>query len=225
MGVVTSIAVLYCINYAVIQAHGFKSLGVSFFVVGFVCVILAPAWCVGVYVRATLLAMRANRGDERRSTPLIFGWIAWIGAYAVAWKLSVTNALAMYAALPAQAPHCYIATAAAAGHRRFVGSALVHAADGSIFPANQQLRRLKCVEIAVAAACPRLHRLIRRIYDRSGPPLARMIAPRPLAADIAFALLKPIEWIAFGLLILMAPDARATARRLYPLKQIVNVKC
>lgn len=185
---------------------------------GIASLALAPAWCTGVYTRATLLALRSNQNSDQKSPALatFIAWIPWLGGYASAWKLSITNAIALYAALPPSAPGCYIATAAAAGHRRFVGSTLTRAGDGAIYPANQQLRRLKCVEIAIAVVCPNVHRLIRRIYDYLGPPLARRIAPHPLVADIAYAILKPVEWASFGLLIAIAPGVRVTISNLYP---------
>jgi hypothetical protein len=147
--------------------------------------------------------------------PTFVAWTTWLASYAVAWKWSITNAVALYAALPTAAPGCYIATAAASGHTKFVGSAPVRTADGSTFPANLQLRRLKCVELAVASICPVGHRFIRRIYDRIGPPLARLIAPHPLLADLAFAILKPLELLTFGLLITCAPEVRLKMNGLY----------
>jgi len=178
---------------------------------GIVSLLFAPAWFAGVYTRAALLARKLSREPDnvRPRTATIVAWIAWLAGYAVAWKWSIINAVALYYTLPTQPPGCYIATAAAAGHRRFVGSAPARAADGSTFPANRQLRRLKCVEIALATVCPAGHRLIRRVYDFVGPPLARRIARHPLLADIAFATLKPVEWLTFGLLVAMVPEVRS----------------
>lgn len=189
-----------------------------FTLAGIVILIFAPAWCAGVYVKATLVARRLHR--EAGATPagpaaLIASWLAWLSAYAAAWKWSIINAVAYYATLPPTHSGCYIATAAAAGHPGFVGSTAVRAADGSVFRVNAQLRRLKCVEIALAAAWPAGHRRIRRAYDFAGPPLARIIALHPLLADLAFAGLKPFEWIAFGLLATAAPEVRRAACTLY----------
>ena len=39
----------------------------------------------------------------------------------------------------------------------------------------------------------------------------------PVIADIAFVLLKPIEWLLFGSLIVVVPEVRAAIQRVYPL--------
>ena len=179
----------------------------------------APAWSAGAYTMAAWTARQEyvrDRGLRRESRQLQWlGIVAWILGYGAAWKWSIANAIKAYAALPTSA-HCYIATAAASGHRRFVRSGRAVAGDGSIFWCNDQLRRLKCVEIAFAAASPATHRLMRRIYDWAGPRLARLIACRPLLADLAYATLKPTEWLAYGLLVCLIPASRAAANDLYP---------
>jgi len=73
------------------------------------------------------------------------------------------------------------------------------------------------VEIAIHSVCPLGHRAIRRIYDNAGPPFSRLIAMHPVIADIAFVLLKPIEWLLFGSLIVVVPEVRAAIQRVYPL--------
>jgi len=178
----------------------------------------APAWCVGVYARATFTARRLFResnADRPNRTNLIAAWLAWLIGFGVAWKWSITNAITLYAALPASQPGCYIATAAATGHPLLVKSEATTAADGTVYRTNGQLRRLKCVEIALAAVCPTTHRAIRFIYDFIGPPLARIIARHPVLADLAFLGLTPIEWIAYGLLVASIPDVGAVACELY----------
>lgn len=118
-----------------------------------------------------------------------------------------------YAKLPT-APGCYIATAAARGHRRFVGARLYFAADGRRFAVNDQLCRLKCFELILAHCLPRAHRVCRGAYDRLGPPAAALLA-HPLLADAAYLLLKPAEWASLALLTTLGQQGREAARRIY----------
>lgn len=186
------------------------------------CLAIAPAWSAGVYTKAYLVAKRLHR-EEYASQPnrrrAVAGCSVWLIAYATAWRWSVANALAMYAALPTSHPGCYIATAAAAGHPHFVRSTAIRAADGTVFRANAQLRRFKCAEIALATLAPTVHRKLRRAYDFAGPRLARIIAWHPLLADIAFATLKPLEWVAFASLIAVVPEGRHLARDVFPVSR------
>jgi hypothetical protein len=188
-------------------------------IAAFTLLAFAPAWCAGVYARATMAARRLFResGEDRpHRRNMIGAWLAWLIGFGVAWKWSITNAIALYATLPASRPGCYIATAAATGHPLLVKSSETAAADGTIYRANGQLRRVKCVEIALATICPTVHRAIRTIYDFLGPPLARFIGLHPLLADLAFLTLTPIERTTYGLLVASIPEIRAVARQLYP---------
>ncbi len=60
---------------------------------------------------------------------------------------------------------------------------------------NSQTRTLKCAELILREACPRLHRVLRGAYDAVGPVLARRLT-HPLLADTAYLALKPFEWLA-----------------------------
>jgi hypothetical protein len=186
---------------------------------GMLVVIGAPAWCAGTYAMAAWTAWRHHRREARTRSPWLPRLLApliWIAAYWLAWKWTMANAVKAYAALPPSSPGCYIATAAATGHRRWVGSTRAMARDGSTYWANAQLRRLKCLEVAVATLCPAAHRVARRAYDVAGPPLARLITPHPLLADAAYLALKPVELIGFGLLASAVPEVRRAAKGLYP---------
>jgi hypothetical protein len=217
------LAVVAAITIAAMVISGFIARGIigvgrPFAIAAVLLLLVAPAWSVGIYAWAAFVARRLHRqssGEHSGAAVRIASWIGWLIAYTAAWKWSITNAVAMYAALPTSAPGCYVATAATNGHPTFVGSTAVRAADGSVFHANLQLRRLKCVEIALMTVCPLGHRRVRRLYDFLGPRLADVISVHPTLADIAFALLKPVEWIAFGLLIAWVPQVRALAKTLY----------
>jgi hypothetical protein len=197
-------------RFGILPAEGFV-------VAGIFCLMFGPALCFGVYLRVSLLAMKVNRDTHQPGDVFktVLAWIPWLGACAGAWRWSIHNAIEAYSRLPTSPPGCYIASAAAAGHPKFVGSTPVSAVDGSVYLTNQQLRRFKCVEIGLASVCPRVHHIIRRIYDDLGPPMAAYIGSHPLRADAAYLLLKPIEWVSFGSLMALVPEVRASVHKLY----------
>jgi hypothetical protein len=145
----------------------------------------------------------------------LLAWVTWLAAYFGAWRIAVTRAIDEYASLPTVKPGCFICTAAARGHPRFVKSRLARGSRGTSFMVNRQVSRLKCAELALLAGAPRLHRACRRLYDRYGPRLARRI-DNPLAADIAYLLLKPAEWTAYAVLRLLVPNIDEAAARICP---------
>lgn len=145
--------------------------------------------------------------------PAAFGWwkalgvLVWGGGYAAAWRFSVIRMLDLYAALPPSPPHydCFIATAAANGHPKFVGSQLVVLEKDKTLTVNTQVRVLKCGELALKAISPSAHRLCRKIYDRWGRVLAKKIN-NPYLADLAYLSLKPFEWGVRVVLKVLVPD-------------------
>ncbi|MCA9002167.1 MAG: hypothetical protein KDB61_09600, partial [Planctomycetes bacterium] len=142
--------------------------------------------------RARLRLSERQAGDaplDRLSTKALYGIFA---TYGVAWTVAIRRAIAYYNNLPTESPgSCYVATAASRGHRRLVRSEWVEAETGEPFLVNSQLRTLKAGELAIKAVCPRFHRLLRRIYDFMGPPLAQRIR-NPWLADLAFIGLVPV---------------------------------
>jgi hypothetical protein len=120
-----------------------------------------------------------------------------------------------YARLPVEQPEdCYIATAAARGHQRFVGAWEIVCRDGSIRRVNLQLAYFKCAELAVKATAPQLHRTIRGVYDTMGPKLANRLA-HPVAADLAYLGLKPLEWLTRLALACLVGNMSSIARKMY----------
>ena len=101
----------------------------------------------------------------------------------------------VYASLPESPPDCYIATASAQGHQKFVKSMPVLLANGQVMQVNAQLKTLKYAEFALMAISPRTHKFLRKIYDVIGQALAKKIT-RPILADISYLALKPFEWTA-----------------------------
>jgi hypothetical protein len=175
-----------------------------------IALVAAPGWALVTYPAVSLALRRIVRDieSERASPALVATWSA---AYAASWWGAIDQAIRTYAALPTTRPtHCYVATAAARGHRRLVRSA--RTPTGALV--NDQLRRLKCAEIAVATARPDLHRRLRRAYDRLGPRVAPALAC-PLLADLAYLSLKPLEWAALHILRRGIPHFATAASRIY----------
>lgn len=179
-------------------------------------IVLAPCWFLAATAAMSVRIVRLRAARFQFNLLHLLAVISWIGAYLSAWRFAVYNALEAYSALPTTPPssNCYIATAAAGGHRSVVRWREVRGVAGEVFRANRQLAYLKCGEIALQTAAPRLHRGLRRIYDRWGPTLARRLRNR-LAADAAYLALKPAEWATRLALVTIAPNAIPLARKLY----------
>jgi hypothetical protein len=178
-------------------------------------------WCSTPWALASYAAVSvyvARRGGSERcrfSLAQLLAVFAWWAAYLGAWRTSFLLMLEEYAALPETPPQgCYVASAAARGHRRVVGSRGYRLPDGSICPVNDQLRYLKAFELLLAAASPELHRMCRWVYNRLGPRLASLLV-HPLAADVAYVSLKPAEWLARATLAVFVPGQKQRIRRLY----------
>ena len=159
-----------------------------------------------------LVGDAAEAGRPRRDP-----WVLVLAASAVnwvlAWPLSVELAVRHHASLPAEPPEaCFVASAAARGHPRVVGSRRVRLPGGAVVPVTRQLRTLKAGEVALAATCPPLHRAARRVYDALGPRLARRIA-NPHAATAAWLLLQPAALLTR--VTLLAPVRTREIQRLY----------
>lgn len=142
------------------------------------------------------------------------GVLAWLGGFAASWSVAILRMFQLYAELPTAPPDCYIATAAANGHARFVDSREVTLANGARMRVNAQLQRLKCAELALLAIHPRLHAMLRKLYDALGQPLARKMI-NPFVADAAYLLLKPFEWISIFVLRWIIPEINILARKMY----------
>jgi len=116
-------------------------------------------------------------------------------AYWLSVRQAIEWTLEDYQKLPTQQPDCYVCSAAANGHARWVGSSRINTPQGPAM-VNLQMRRLKLLELMMAVVCPCAHRVIRVIYDAIGPVLARHCVCNRWFADITFAMLKPVEWLA-----------------------------
>jgi len=122
--------------------------------------------------------------------------VAWFSALAITIAVKVPLAMRFFAALPVERPagygDCFVVSAAARGHPRFVRSNFDPQLRRTV---NKQWRTLRAFENRLALHQPKLHWRLRRLYNRIGPPIAARIHSS-LAADIMYLLLKPVEWLA-----------------------------
>lgn len=172
----------------------------------------SPFWSflAGLHASRWLLKHR----ETKLTLPRGLGIFAWLSAYVFALRFNILKMFELYNALPTEPPNCYIATAAANGHPRFVGSRAVMLANGKTMRVNRQLQRLKALEIAWMGVSAPGHGMMRRVYDVVGKRLAARIQ-NPIMADVAFILLIPAEWISFFVLKWIVPEIQNLSERLY----------
>ncbi|KHD05565.1 hypothetical protein PN36_10345 [Candidatus Thiomargarita nelsonii] len=95
--------------------------------------------------------------------------------------------------IPRDYGDCFVVSAAAKGHPCIVQS-WMNSTIGK--PVNRQWYIFKRFEAMLALNFPQIHRILRRIYNRLGPFIAKQIR-YPWQADIVYLLLKPMEWAVF----------------------------
>jgi len=118
------------------------------------------------------------------------GWLVFLVASIIAKYPLATR---IYDELPDEAPEgCFIVTAATRGHQSVVGTWFDEEQDRLL---NQQLLVFWKFESQIKQRFPQAHVLIRWIYNRIGPIVARMIVFR-WQADLVYWTLKPIELLA-----------------------------
>lgn len=176
------------------------------------CGFAAPFWSFLISGQTALWLFKNY--ESKVTISRTFGIATWIVAYIGALRFDILKMYELYAALPPTPPDCYIATAAAKGHSRFVRSRIVHLRNGGLMQVNVQLQHFKSVEIALMAAFPKIHYFVRKIYDVAGRKLALHIQ-NPLLADVAFLLLLPVEWVSFRLLKLFIPEIEVISKKIY----------
>jgi hypothetical protein len=137
-------------------------------------------------------SQKQNWTSMKRTT--VSGIVAWLAAYLAAWKISIDLTLDEYSRLPLANPNCFVASAAANGHPAMVGSREMATLQGIVL-INLQMQRLKFFEFALQAAVPSIHVKMRVVYNWLGPRLAHVFQRSRLAADLAYLLLKPVEWL------------------------------
>lgn len=209
------LALLFSILYLRLLGHAIVGLVIGVGLLG-----LGPYFALIAYARAVGRDQRSPRTDAPKSAtgddddPAIVPWSVWSGLGVTAVTLAVLRMNERWAALP-EIPHddCFVATAAARGHPRVVGSVPVRLADGRVLLVTRQLRALKAFELALAALLPHAHRALRLVYDRVGPPVAARLGPT--TATLAWVALLPAQWVAELTLRALLRDADRLIARIY----------
>lgn len=88
----------------------------------------------------------------------------------------------------------YLCTVALRGHRGLVRPVRMGLRRGEKIVVNRQLCVANAFEQLLEERTPRFHRAVRNFYDTCGYPISRHIRT-PLAADIVYLLMKPLEWL------------------------------
>jgi hypothetical protein len=181
----------------------------------FFSLLCGPSWALGSYLFMSLRLLACSPRPLRYGMFQLMAVLSWLAAFLAACRWSVVKSLEIYATLPTEPPgDCYVASAAAHGHRMVVRSQLCPTSAGTLVPVNRQLRVLKAAELTILALAPALHRQLRNVYDRLGPLAARHLA-NPYLADVVYLLLKPVEWCSWLVLVWLLGPQRQVIGRLY----------
>ena len=191
------VAVVLCVMPLVFETRAITGF---FFISCLVLVGASPTLGFITFLRASIAANFIDRkiGTENNPgsvTKLLIAPFGWLISYVVSWKVALGIEAVEYAKLPLTDPNCYVSSAAAHGHRRFVQS---HRPNQNFGLVNQQMKRVKFLEFALVALAPRLHKTVRSVYNRIGPVLASVCRSSVWFADATFILLKPVEIMAVG---------------------------
>ena len=111
----------------------------------------------------------------------------------------------------------YLCTVAMQGHQELVKPQRLGLRRGSKIMVNRQLCVANAFEQLLEERTPRFHRALRKFYDTYGYPISKHIRT-PLAADIVYLIMKPLEWVFVMVLYLFdaKPEDRI-ARQYLPL--------
>ncbi len=182
-----------CICAWIMVSVSYNSSSAPAFILFIVILACAPLWCLSIALTVSIRLFRHYELDKFDRVWRGLWVITWTTPFLLAWRVAVSRTLEIYALLPTSPPDCYVATAAARGHPGIVRSRPVARSGGRVTWVNPQMQHLKCAELTLMAMFPRTHRLLRQTYDLLGPWLARFLL-HPILADVAYVLLKPIEW-------------------------------
>ncbi len=153
---------------------------------------IVPALAAGNYALLATDILRHGRPRDASSRAVV----AWFAALGLTIAVKIPIAIRFFSSLPVEAPagygDCFVVSAAAQGHSGFVGSHFDPQLGRTV---NGQWRTLRRFEDHLARRQPGMHRRLRQLYNQVGPPVAARIRS-PLAADVVYVLLKPIEWVA-----------------------------
>ena len=186
--------------------------------IGIFALLFDPFWCVCIYGWLSFRLFVSYEMHRNEWLIRTIGTLGWSAGFGMAWRISYLKALEEYQKLPQEPLDCYIATAASQGHSSIVQSKQTILLNGKPLQVNLQLQRFKAVEIALKTQFPQFHFGLRKVYDYFGKALAQGIKT-PIMADMAYLLLKPFEWVSYGILILFIPQIQQLTSKLYQGKQ------
>jgi hypothetical protein len=98
----------------------------------------------------------------------------------------------------------YLCTVAARGHTWLARPERIGVRRGRPIVVNRQLAIANAFEDMLHERTPRFGAFARRVYDRLGLPVSRLIRG-PWLADLVFIAMKPAEWLFFVALLLFDP--------------------
>lgn len=88
----------------------------------------------------------------------------------------------------------YLCTVAACGDEKVVKPLRAGKRRGQLIVVNRQLLVANAFEDLLAERVPRLHRVIRAVYDRTGLPISKYINTKR-RSNAVYYLMKPLEWL------------------------------
>ena len=88
----------------------------------------------------------------------------------------------------------YLCTVAACGDEKVVKPLRAGKRRGELIVVNRQLLVANAFEDLLAERVPRLHRVIRAVYDRTGLPISKHINTKR-RSNAVYYLMKPLEWL------------------------------
>lgn len=103
----------------------------------------------------------------------------------------------------------YLCTVAACGDKRVVKPLRAGKRKNRLIVVNRQLLVANAFEELISEKAPKLHKLIRKAYDKFGLPISRYIVTKR-RSDIVYFIMKPLEW--FFVLVLYTFDTKPENR-------------
>ena len=88
----------------------------------------------------------------------------------------------------------YLCTVAACGSPRIVKPQRIGSRHGHPIIVNRQLSVANAFESILETQSPKIHRFIRRNYDKYGYPLSKKITGR-FGSNLTYLIMKPLEWL------------------------------
>lgn len=112
----------------------------------------------------------------------------------------------------------YLCTVAASGDARLVKPLRYGERHGHRIVVNRQLLVANAFENVLEEKTPRLHRVVRHLYDTYGFPVADLIRHSHIACDVTYVVMKPLEWLFLFVLYLVDanPENRIAVQYLPP---------